>query len=342
MVVQVDEQQLAGGVANAGQVTRSGGHVLRPCGPYSASVRDFLLSLRAAGFEGAPLPAGMAGDGRERFVFIEGDVAVPPYPGWAQSDAALASVAVLLGRFHQAARSFDPSRAAWSSELADPVGGPIICHNDVCLENVVFRDGTATALLDFDFAAPGRPIYDLAQFARLCVPIDDEVSRRGSAGTPPTSRPGSGSPRTPTAWTPPRGGNSWWSWPTRSRAAAPSSAAASKPGTRTSSACGTRWAAWSGSTAAATGGRRSGRASSQRSGNTPNAPLAGGRGALGLGRMGQAFTSTRVASFGKISDSGADRRRCKNPKPDRIRNRPAAQKATMAEIRMIWPICHHP
>jgi hypothetical protein len=176
IVVQVDEQQLAGGVANAGQVTRSGGHVLRPCGPYSASVRDFLLSLRAAGFEGAPLPAGMAGDGRERFVFIEGDVAVPPYPGWAQSDAALASVAVLLGRFHQAARSFDPSRAAWSSELADPVGGPIICHNDVCLENVVFRDGTATALLDFDFAAPGRPIYDLAQFARLCVPIDDEVS----------------------------------------------------------------------------------------------------------------------------------------------------------------------
>jgi aminoglycoside phosphotransferase (APT) family kinase protein len=44
------------------------------------------------------------------------------------------------------------------------------------LENVVFRDGAAVALLDFDFAAPGRPVYDLAQFARMCVPVDDEAN----------------------------------------------------------------------------------------------------------------------------------------------------------------------
>ena len=59
----------------------------------------------------------------------------------------------------------------------DPQGGTgddVVCHNDVCLENVVFHDGIAVALLDFDFAAPGRPAYDLAQFARMCVPIDDE------------------------------------------------------------------------------------------------------------------------------------------------------------------------
>lgn len=58
--------------------------------------------------------------------------------------------------------------------MADPAGGPIVCHNDVCLENVVFRGGTAVALLDFDFAAPGRPVFDLAAFARMCVPIDDD------------------------------------------------------------------------------------------------------------------------------------------------------------------------
>ena len=139
-------------------------------------MRGLLLSLRAAGFEGAPLPAGMAEDGRERFVFIEGDVPLPPYPAWAQSGEALASVAELLRRFHHASGSFDPSGAAWSAELADPAGGRMICHNDVCLENVVFRHGAAVALLDFDFAAPGRPVYDLAQFARLCVPVDDEVS----------------------------------------------------------------------------------------------------------------------------------------------------------------------
>ncbi|HEX2850412.1 MAG TPA: hypothetical protein VHN98_07655, partial [Acidimicrobiales bacterium] len=43
-------------------------------------------------------------------------------------------------------------------------------------ENVVFRDGQAVALLDFDFAAPGRRVFDVAAFARMCVPIDDEVS----------------------------------------------------------------------------------------------------------------------------------------------------------------------
>jgi hypothetical protein len=176
MVVQVDEQQLAGGVANAGRVTRSGGHVLRPAGPYSGSVRAFLLSLREAGFEGAPLPAGLAEDGRERLVFIEGDVPLPPYPQWAQSDEALASVAVLMRRFHRASGLLGLPGPAWSSELADPAGGRMICHNDVCLENVVFRDGAAVALVDFDFAAPGRPVYDLAQFARLCVPVDDDIS----------------------------------------------------------------------------------------------------------------------------------------------------------------------
>ena len=52
-----------------------------------------------------------------------------------------------------------------------------MCHNDVELSNVVFRDGVAVALVDFEFAAPGRPAYDLAQLARLCVPIEDEVDQ---------------------------------------------------------------------------------------------------------------------------------------------------------------------
>ena len=34
--------------------------------------------------------------------------------------------------------------------------------------------GVAVGLLDFDFAAPGRREFDLASFARMCVPIDDD------------------------------------------------------------------------------------------------------------------------------------------------------------------------
>lgn len=182
------EELLAGGVANAGGVARIGDHVLRPSNPHSGSIHRFLSSLHAAGFAGASLPVGVDDDGRERLVFIEGDVAVPPYPAWAQLDGALASMAVVMRRFHDASRSFDPAGSTWSTEMADPAGGPIVCHNDVCLENVVFRDGVAVGLLDFDFAAPGRPVYDLAQFTRMCVPVDDDVSA-ARLGWKPADRP---------------------------------------------------------------------------------------------------------------------------------------------------------
>jgi hypothetical protein len=185
----VPEQPLAGGIANAGNVTRSGGHVLRPAHPHAASVHRLLRSLRQAGFDGAPVPVAIDQDGRERLEFIEGTVPIPPYPGWAQSDRALASVASLLRRLHDAQASFDLAGTTWSAELADPGGaGTIVCHNDVCLENVVFSDGEATAFLDFDFAAPGRPEYDLARLALLCVPVDDDISA-ARLGWTPASKP---------------------------------------------------------------------------------------------------------------------------------------------------------
>jgi aminoglycoside phosphotransferase (APT) family kinase protein len=63
-----------------------------------------------------------------------------------------------------------------------------VCHNDVELSNVVFRGGIAVALLDFEFAAPGRPVYDLAQLARLCVPVEDDVDQ-ARLGWQPADRP---------------------------------------------------------------------------------------------------------------------------------------------------------
>jgi hypothetical protein len=170
------EVVLHGGVANAGAVVRVGSHVLRPSNPHTPQIHGALTALAAIGFDGAPVPLGVDPDGRERLEFIDGDVAMPPFPAWIQRDEALASIASLLTRFHRATAQLDLPGAGWSDEMADPVGGTTWCHNDVCLENVVFRDGRAIALLDFDFAAPGRPIYDLAQMARMCVPIDDDLS----------------------------------------------------------------------------------------------------------------------------------------------------------------------
>ncbi len=178
-----DVEVLQGGVANAGAVVRAGGHVLRPANPNTATIHAFLGHLRDAGFSGASDPVGVDPDGRERLGFIPGEVPIPPYPAWAQSDESLASIARLLRRYHDAAAGYVPAPdATWSDEMLDPdpvAAGPlVVCHNDVCLENVVFRDGIAVALLDFDFAAPGRPLFDLATMARMCVPIDDETRVR--------------------------------------------------------------------------------------------------------------------------------------------------------------------
>jgi hypothetical protein len=188
-----DEEQLAGGVANAGSVTRVGDVVLRPSNPHSASIHRFLAGLRDTGFDGASRPLGIGADGRERLEFIAGDVPIPPYPAWAQADSALASVADLMRRFHDASRAVDisgagPSGYTWSTELADPAGGTLVCHNDVCFENVVFHAGVAVGLVDFDFAAPGRPVYDLGAMARMCVPFSDDTGA-AQLGWHPADRP---------------------------------------------------------------------------------------------------------------------------------------------------------
>ncbi|HEY5173517.1 MAG TPA: phosphotransferase [Acidimicrobiia bacterium] len=184
----MEEEPLAGGVANARGVTRVGHDVLRPSNPHTPSIHRFLSALREAGFDGASMPVRIDEDGRERLGFIEGDVPLPPYPEWAQLDSALVSIAALMRRFHHASGTFDATGSTWSDEMADPEGGPTVCHNDVCLENVVFRRGVAVGLVDFDFAAPGRPVYDLAQMARMCVPIDDDVNA-ARLGWQPADRP---------------------------------------------------------------------------------------------------------------------------------------------------------
>jgi hypothetical protein len=182
-----DEVQLTGGLANAGSVVRDGDDVLRPANPHTPTIHALLRFLRQEGFEAASEPVGIDPDGRERLGFIIGDVAVPPYPAWAQTDMALATAAALLRRLHDVTERFvPPPWATWSDEMADPAGlGPVICHNDVCLENLVYRGQVAVGLLDFDFAAPGRRVHDLASFARMNVPIDTDDDAVLLGRTPP-------------------------------------------------------------------------------------------------------------------------------------------------------------
>ncbi|MFC9941920.1 phosphotransferase [Streptomyces pratensis] len=172
-----DSEALAGGMANAGAVFRRGASVDRPAPPHAHALHAHLLALREHGFDAAPIPLGLTADGREQLTFLPGEVALPPFPPWALTTPALASVGVLLRRLHDAGATVtaDPD-VEWPRDLADPEGGTVVCHNDVCPENVVFRDGRAAALIDFDLAAPGRPLWDVAMAARYWVPMLDPVS----------------------------------------------------------------------------------------------------------------------------------------------------------------------
>jgi len=186
-----DEEVLRGGVANAGAVRRVGDVVLRPANENSATIHALLRHVRSTGFAGVPEPLAFDPFGEERLAFIPGKVPFPPFPRWAQTDDALASTVKLLRRFHDATAGFvAPEGASWSGEMADPGGGDVICHNDVCPENVVFQDGIAVAMLDFDFAAPGDRLWDLARLALMTVPIDapEDAARTGRIGLDPFGR----------------------------------------------------------------------------------------------------------------------------------------------------------
>ncbi|RFC70063.1 phosphotransferase [Streptomyces sp. AcE210] len=183
-----DSHELPGGMMNAGAVVRRGEVVERPAPPNVRALHAYLRALRRHGFDAAPVPVGVRADGREQLEFITGDVAAPPFPRWAMSETALRSVGGLLRRLHEASAGVrvDVS-AGWAGELADPEGGTMLCHNDVCPENVVFRDGRAVALIDFDQAAPGRPVWDVALTAGYWVPMLDPESAAPLYPIPGTS-----------------------------------------------------------------------------------------------------------------------------------------------------------
>lgn len=171
------EQRLIGGMDPSHSPVRVGDTVRRPAGSPRLAVRDLLLHLESVGFDGAPRFLGTDDQGREVLTWIDGEVPLPPYPAWAMTDRALADLGGLVRRFHEATASFQGPIADWSTEWADPVGGSVICHNDLYPENVVFRAGRVVALIDFAMAAPGRQPWDLAIAAETWGPLGDPDRR---------------------------------------------------------------------------------------------------------------------------------------------------------------------
>jgi Phosphotransferase enzyme family len=165
---------LCGGTANRGRVVRVGDTVVRPTAPCRPATHALLGHLSSAGFDGAPRVLA-AGPVTETLTYIAGRAAVPPLTDDVLTDEALVSVVDLLRRYHRAAASFDPAGYAWPRPVPARYRTSLVSHNDVYPANVVFREGRAVALIDFDLAGPGSAVWDFAAAARSFVPLLGEA-----------------------------------------------------------------------------------------------------------------------------------------------------------------------
>lgn len=171
------EIALDGGDVTDG-VVRVGDTVRRPMSPSSPAVHALLRHLEAAGFEGAPRVFGVDGRGRQVLSYVPGQAAIRPLGAHVVGDVALADLALLVRRFHDAVDGFvPPPGAAWERGSADDAEPELIGHCDIRPENVIFRGRRPWALIDFDMARPTTRLFDVATALRHWAPIADPIDR---------------------------------------------------------------------------------------------------------------------------------------------------------------------
>lgn len=174
----MEEIALTGGNMNAG-VVRIGDTVRRPAGPWTPSVHALLEHLRSVGYRGAPRPLGLDDQGREVLEFVPGAV---PWPEFAavETDRGLRAVGRLIRDFHDAVAGFAPPADASWQVLIPADGTEIIAHHDLSPWNLVVGD-QRWAFIDWDIAAPGTRLWDLALAAQSFAPLNDRVPPAQSA-----------------------------------------------------------------------------------------------------------------------------------------------------------------
>jgi hypothetical protein len=175
------EEPLAGGNMSGG-VVRVGDTVRRPAGPWTPSVHALLTHLHEAGFRGAPRPLGIDARGREVLTFIPGEVAWPDHFALLGQDSELRRVSRLIREFHDAVAGFTPPPAARWQVLMPADGEEIIAHHDLAPWNLVIG-GSRWAFIDWDTAAPGTRLWDLAYAMHGFAPLSaNPAVQREDAG----------------------------------------------------------------------------------------------------------------------------------------------------------------
>jgi aminoglycoside phosphotransferase (APT) family kinase protein len=160
--------------SNVDVVVRVGGTVRRAAGPHTPAVDALLAHLASHGFTGAPRPLGRDEHGRQVLEYLDGTSVRHPGPTWLSSDACLSATGQLIRRLHDLGATFrPPAGAAWQRMRGIPDGHEVICHNDLGPWNTLYRNGLPAAFVDWELAAPGLRVVDLAHAVWRYAPIAD-------------------------------------------------------------------------------------------------------------------------------------------------------------------------
>ena len=181
------EEVLSGG--NTGRVVRVGDTVRRQAGHWTPAVHALLHHLESVGFAAAPRALGTDALGREVASYLHGvagtlgpDVLAPGF----RTVEACRAIGAWVRAFHEAQVGFEPDPALpWRVVPGRALGpGEVVVHHDVGTYNTVLRPDGSFAVIDFDFASPGRPVEDLAYVLWSWVPLwhDDAAVRREMGG----------------------------------------------------------------------------------------------------------------------------------------------------------------
>jgi hypothetical protein len=142
------EISLSGGRLTPG-IVRVGDTVRRPAKGNASFVHDLLLFLEDQGFPFAPRFFGRDEQGRDILSYLEGETW--PGSGSGLSDELLEQSARAIRRYHDATAG---------SPLAQ--GHEIVAHHELGPHNTIFQGGYPVGFIDWDNAAPGTRLRDLA------------------------------------------------------------------------------------------------------------------------------------------------------------------------------------
>lgn len=159
---------------NSNQVFRDNNTVVRNTGPWSPFVHQLLQFLTAKDFDESPRLIDSSGD-KERLSFVEGDVGNYPLQPYMLSDDILLEAARLLRKFHDLTQDFEiPPDAEFMLPIGPMVPHEVICHNDFAPYNCVFKNNHLVGIIDFDTAAPGTRLWDIAYAVYRFAPLVTE------------------------------------------------------------------------------------------------------------------------------------------------------------------------